>query len=1592
MKRALSFLLSIVMLFSVISAVDLSALAANVNVTNRAEWLTELVKTFNMTVESDKYPDNYFSDLTEDSKYYQDVLIATEFGLVNVKAGEPVEPNGKITREFAAQTLNFCLGFELDKESLDFEYSFSDYEECMYPDDDQIAVNRGWFDLDENGNFHPDVEVDSSEITIMISDANSVLGKDKINENYDSEYIFSDYVVEVQKGTDITIDEYDTVRIQNSPVAISVGDTFVVYINDLPSVFFADSVSVIDNVTIITTSEADVESAVVSIDAQEITEVDATRIKPVDGLEIDQSQVTPFGRQKSATVTDNSVTLNGQVDVGGVKIGLSAVISNISVQTKLDTFRDEYSAVVAFDAALSTDLSVKLINQDITLGKINILGIGSVDLSINVNIDGKASIVQKYKSEVGFAFSISNGLRNISSFTKDEFSVLLQVSGSVGLKLSASINVLILKAEIFGTIGLKIDVKSVSQMNETPCRCDTIQAYMYANAGYNFTINLLLFKYEKSATWDFLTIENSSVRLYYHFEDGLMVDKCTAGGTVNYVTPNTSSYATVDTEYYQKQYTASKFDYTISGGKAIINGLANGYNPIDLVIPSTIYDYPVVTIGNYSFYKYTQLKSVTIPNSVTSIGSGAFSSCTSLASVTLGNSVISIGDSAFYGCKSLESITIGSAVTSIGSYAFFNVNSTDLYYTGSVSDWCKIVFEDMYAYPNRTATNFYIQGTMEITKDVIEIPDYAFMNCKSLKSISIPDSVTDIGWHAFRNCEYLTSVTIPDSVTNIGNAAFYNCTSLTSAKISNSVTSIGSNAFSSCRSLASVTIGNSVTSIGNSAFFECERLTSIDIPDSVTSIGDSAFNYCTNLTDITIGNGITSIKSDAFYNTGYWNNENNWENDVLYIDNCLIRSQQNLTGVYEIRVGTKLIADSAFSGDRLTSVNIPNSVINIGDCAFLQCIKLTNITIPDSVRNIGEFAFSDCTNLANAKLSKNLTSISYSAFSGCSALLSIDIPNSITSIGKYAFDGCTSLTNIAIPDSVTNIDMHAFGVGLTSIEVDTNNPNYCSMNGVLFNKEKTELIQYPFYNSRTCYSIPDNVTTIFDNAFSVAENLTSVIMPNSIKNIYPYAFLSCKNLDDIYYGGSEDDWNKLITHEYGYSIYLPSNVTVHFNYTPKSDFIYELLDDGTVSITGYIGAESDVTIPSIIDNYTVTVIGDDAFSGFIDLTSVTIPYSITSIGSKAFFNCDMLKSAELSKNVESIGDYTFAECDSLQNITILNPNCTFSDFSIVGNMDIEGYRNSTAHTYAKAHSINFIPIETTDMLKISTVSLSLESSITMNFKVLKSAVADFENPYVVFNCEGDELTVTDYTEQGDYYVFSYPGISPQLMNDNVKAVLHATHNGIDYTSPEKVMSVRTYAYTMLERYNTDSYAKLRTLLVDLLNYGAASQKYIGYQTDKLVNADLTDEQKAWGTSTAPTFENIRNYDYKTIENPTSKWVGSGLVLNNSVMVRAKFTAGSIENKTVVITCGKGRFTYSKDDFVKDKDGSYYVYCNEIFANEMSEEILLTVYDNGIPSSNTMRFSIESYAKLVHDSYAGKALDELTTAMMRYGNSAKAYGA
>ena len=229
-----------------------------------------------------------------------------------------------------------------------------------------------------------------------------------------------------------------------------------------------------------------------------------------------------------------------------------------------------------------------------------------------------------------------------------------------------------------------------------------------------------------------------------------------------------------------------------------------------------------------------------------------------------------------------------------------------------------------------------LNGTYSIRKGTKIICDRAFVDCKSLRSIVIPDGITSIGYGAFSGCKSLADIVIPDSVSSIGDCAFEGCKSLCSLVIPDSVTSIGEGAFYDCKSLISIVIPDSVTSIGRGAFSGCTSLTNIAIPDGVTSIGDCAFCGCESLSNIVIPDSVTSIE------------------------------------------------DSAFNGcESLNSVVIPDGVTSIGESAFLGCGSLTNIAIPDGVTSIGDCAFLGCGSLTNIAIPDSVTSIGYCAFDGC---------------------------------------------------------------------------------------------------------------------------------------------------------------------------------------------------------------------------------------------------------------------------------------------------------------------------------------------------------------------------------------------------------------------------------------------------------------------------------------------------------------------------------------------------------------------------------------------------------------------------------
>ena len=299
----------------------------------------------------------------------------------------------------------------------------------------------------------------------------------------------------------------------------------------------------------------------------------------------------------------------------------------------------------------------------------------------------------------------------------------------------------------------------------------------------------------------------------------------------------------------------------------------------------------VTSIGDWAFYKCASLASVVIGDSVTSIGDYAFENCSSLTSVTCPAFAIShisknklqtvvitsgdaIGSSAFDGCFNLTSVVIGDSVTSIGYYAFYNCTSlTSITIPDSVTSIGSSAFSNC---PITKATIptvaiYHIRNSN--LKEVLitsgeNIPVYAFYNCTSLTSITIPDSVTHIGDWAFAGCSSLTSVVIGDSVTSISEYAFYVCCNLTSITIPDSVTSIGDSAFRDCSKLTSVVIGDRVTSIGDYAFYACFDLTSVVIGDSVTSIGVEAFHGCIDLTSIKYRG--TQAQWSAINKGDYW--------------------------------------------------------------------------------------------------------------------------------------------------------------------------------------------------------------------------------------------------------------------------------------------------------------------------------------------------------------------------------------------------------------------------------------------------------------------------------------------------------------------------------------------------------------------------------------------------------------------------------------------------------------------------------------------------------------------------------------------------
>ena len=303
----------------------------------------------------------------------------------------------------------------------------------------------------------------------------------------------------------------------------------------------------------------------------------------------------------------------------------------------------------------------------------------------------------------------------------------------------------------------------------------------------------------------------------------------------------------------------------------------------------------------------------------------------------------------------------------------------------------------------------------------------------------------------------------------------------------------------------------------------------------------------------------------------------------------------------------------------IKTVEIQSGVTSIGDHAFYGCSSLTSVTIPNSVTSIGKSAFTFCS-VTSVTIPNSVTSIGKSAFCICH-LTSVTIPNSVTSIGDDAFS-LSDLTSVTIPNSVTSIGKRAFFgcSSLTSINVANDNSNYCSIDGVLFNKAQTILIQYPAGKTNDTYTISDSVTSIGDHAFSHCSSLTSINVANDNSNY-------C-SIDGVLFNKAQTILIQYPEGKTNASYTIPNSVT-------------------SIGFYSFFGCSSltSVTIPN-----SVTSIEYQAFQRCSSLTSVTIPNSVTSIGSSAFYGCSSLTSVTIGNSVTSIGSSAFSDCNKLKEL------------------------------------------------------------------------------------------------------------------------------------------------------------------------------------------------------------------------------------------------------------------------------------------------------------------------------------------------------
>ena len=1002
-----------------------------------------------------------------------------------------------------------------------------------------------------------------------------------------------------------------------------------------------------------------------------------------------------------------------------------------------------------------------------------------------------------------------------------------------------------------------------------------------------------------------------------------------------------------------------KFKYTIANGEVTITGVENAWYR-DVVIPEEIDGYPVTTIGKSAFYNYTPA-SVIVPESVRKIEENAFTRCGDGTYIEIRNKdceiypsseTFSPGFAAVYldiviaapkgstteeHCKkyggafvplSDEVIEIASGDCGDGvHYSITNDGTMTLTGNGKF-------YNSGSSYYNIPYCGAYIFFVDKIVIDGnIEIGAYAFDRFFRLKEISIPEGTETIGENAFYECKSLVSIDIPDSVKSIDNSAFlYSGIYKDKNNWENGLLYYGDALLAGDADLVpqEVVIKDGTRIIADDVFDDCTQITRVEIPDSVKCIEYNPFYRCESL---------KNVKATA---------------------EILRRVIRNATEEIEITGGE--IPSWAFRGQsNLRSVKINDGITEIGERAFDNCTGLTSITIPDSVTSIGNSAFSGCTGLTSITIPDGITSIGYSAFSGCTGLTSVTIPEGVTSIGNRAFAQCTALSSISLPDSITEIGSSAFdSTALTSIrlpagfefisldfigscflletielpesmssfypydcrscpklkeiKISRSNKNFSTVDGVLFNKEKTELLYFPEGKTGS-YIIPDSVTTIGDSAFKNCTNLTSITIPDSVTTIGGGAFENCTNLT---------------------SITIPDSVTtIRSGAFENCANLTSITIPDSVTVISYSAFENCTNLVSVTIPAGAKEIDDCAFRDCTSLTSISIPDNVSSIGNGAFENCTSLSTIHIPENIEKIGSGVFDNTEFYNNVNNWENGALYLGSIIVKvSNDISGNYCIKSGTVVIAYNAfkNCENLATVDIPSgVKTIGdFAFDGCSNLASITIPDSVKTIEN-YAFFGCSNlASVTIPDsVTTIGDSAFENCTNLTSVTIPDSVKTIgscaFYGCSNLASVTIPDSIDSMGLKVFSGTAFYNDvdnwhDGVLYCGSFLLEAKDSISGEYKVKDgtkviadgsfYECSALTSVVVPDSVTAIGDSAFKFCESLASvsipksvtrigfeaFDYTALSNNERNWDGDVLYIGDCLVTTNPWVSGDIEIK------------------------------------------------------------------------------------------------